>query len=152
MEQNTIDTLKQNAWIHACAEVAGLESSVAKAMKKDPTEDEARECYAQHIVPYVIANMMRTEAVCALAVHQGILPAEVVGTLMAATRSFCQAAANQRRAFCRTGQGTDTPCGWTGEVAEAGPVGVCPLCSKSPVAILDLTVPPSSNGRLHLLQ
>lgn len=150
MNVETVNELKQSAWVQASAELAGIESRVNNTKKADATEDEVRELYEDQVVPYLLAHMTRSEAVCAMATTHGIIPEQAVAVLMGALRSFCQSASHNRKAFCRAKVG-DEPCTWRGQVADAGPVGVCPLCSSSPVSILDLSVPPSTNGRLRLV-
>lgn len=142
MDTAEINALKQAAWVHASAELAGIESRVKAKAKPDHDQIAVAELYADEMVPYLIAHLTRCEAVCALAVSRGILPPPLIGGLMAATRSFAQAAVTGRRAFC------PPPCTWRGEVSEAGPVGQCPLCQHVPVQVLELATPGSGNGRI----
>lgn len=155
MNVETINDLKQNAWLHSKAAMSAIEDSAKKKIRPDMPPTEAIEVYAQEIAPYLIDHMTRTEVACAMAVKHGIIPAEVIGALMGATRSFCQAAISGKRAFCKRSADLVDPCDWRGEVAECGPVGVCPRCGTAPVQTLDLAAPnlpnAHTNGRFKLV-
>lgn len=146
MDAKTIEELKSTSWIHASAEIAGIESKVRGRVKPEMDEDAVRGLYEAELVPYILNHMTRTEAVCALVTAKGIIPEIAIASLMQALRGFCRSAAAGKRAFC-----PKKPCEWKGEVSEVGPVGKCPLCFHLPVTILNLDVPPASNGRLKLV-
>lgn len=155
MNTETVNELKQAAWTQTKAEISGMESRVRGKIGANAQPDEVQALFAAEVLPYVIAHLTRTEAALAIAVRLGIMHPDHVTGLTAATRGYCQAAIGGRRAFCKRAKDVVEPCEWRGEVAECGPVGVCPKCGTSPVSVLDLVAPnlpnAHTNGRFKLV-